>query len=80
VLWYVIDYDLVCISFSNNSEINMCEIDGLGVSYILVIVVVVLLFKYMCNTDQIVVAWVIWILNYTIIGLGVYWVYVAGLR
>ena len=52
----MIDYDLVCISFSNNSEINMCEIDGLGVSYILVIVVVVLLFKYMCNTDQIVVA------------------------
>ena len=56
MLWYVIDWDLVCMSFSNNYEIKMCEMDGLGVSYILVVAVVVLLFKYMCNTVQILVA------------------------
>jgi len=54
--------------------------NGLGVSYILVVAVVVVLFKYKCNIVQIMVTWVIWILDCKIIGLGVYWVYVVGLR
>jgi len=43
VFWCVIDNDLVCMFFSNKYEIYICEMDGLGVSYIWVIVVVVLL-------------------------------------
>jgi len=30
-LWCVIDCDLVCMSFGNNYETNLCEMDGLGV-------------------------------------------------
>jgi len=43
VLWCVIDNDLVCMSFSNKYEIYICEMDGLGVSYIWVTTAVALL-------------------------------------
>ena len=48
--WCVIDCDLVCMSVSNNYDIYICEMDGLGVSYIQVTTTITLLFKYRCNT------------------------------
>jgi len=49
VLWCAIDYDLGCVSFGNNDESIMYDMDGLSVSYMLITAMFVLLIQNRCN-------------------------------
>ena len=49
MLWYAINYVLGCMSFGDNYENYVCELGGLDISYIMIIVVMTSLLKYWCN-------------------------------